>query len=408
LTGIWKFNSDLFDPSTILRMSKNFELLLSNIVASPEATLEDLIAKVNEAEKLREAADKNERRQAKLKKLGTVKRRTIDLGEVKLVETSQFSPDQPLPLVFQPTSPDIDPLAWAHARRSHIQQQLTTHGGLLFRRFPLPSTAHFEQFASALCPTLFGDYGDLPRASASGKVYGSTPYPPDQAILFHNESSHLERWPMKIFFYCVQPARRGGTTPITDCRKVWRLLAPEVRERLQREGLIYVRNYAPGLDVSWQDFFRTTERAEVEVRLRAAGVEWEWTGGGEGLRVRQRSQAAARHPQTGEEVFFNQVQLHHVSSLAGEVRRSLEEVFDEEELPRNVYYGSGARIEEEVMAEVGRAYEAAAVDFEWERADVVLLDNMLVAHGRRAYEGERKIVVAMGEMVESREIVTRW
>ena len=408
LTGIWKFNSDLFDPSTILRMSKNFELLLSGIAANPEATLEDLIEKVNEAEKLREAADKNERRQAKLKKLGTVKRRTIDLGEVKLVETSQFSPDQPLPLVFQPTSSDLDPLAWVRSRRELLQQQLTTHGGLLFRRFPLPSTSHFEQFAAALCPSLFGDYGDLPRASSSGKVYGSTPYPPDQAILFHNESSHLERWPMKIFFYCVQPAQRGGTTPITDCRKVWQLLAPEVRERLRREGLIYVRNYAPGLDVSWQDFFRTTERAEVEAKLRAAGVEWEWTGGGEGLRVRQRSQAAARHPQTGEEVFFNQIQLHHVSSLAGEVRRSLEEVFGEEELPRNVYYGSGARIEEEVMAEVGRAYEAAAVDFTWERGDVVMLDNMLVAHGRRAYEGERKIVVAMGEMVESREIVTRW
>jgi amino acid adenylation domain-containing protein len=409
LTGIWKFNSDLFDPSTILRMSKNFESLLSGIVANREATLEELIEKVNEAEKLREAADKNERRQAKLKKLGTVKRRTIDLGEVKLVETSQFSPDQPLPLVCQPSSPDLDPLAWARARRPFIQQQLATHGGLLFRRFPLPSTSHFEQFASALCPSLFGDYGDLPRASSSsGKVYGSTPYPPDQAILFHNESSHLERWPMKIFFYCVQPARRGGTTPITDCRKVWRLLAPEVRERLRREGLIYVRNYAPGLDVSWQDFFRTTERGEVEARLRAAGVEWEWTGGGEGLRVRQRSQAAARHPQTGEEVFFNQIQLHHVSSLAGEVRRSLEEVFGEEELPRNVYYGSGERIEEEVMAEVGRAYEAAAVDFEWEQGDVVMLDNMLVAHGRRAYEGERKIVVAMGEMVESKDIETRW
>jgi alpha-ketoglutarate-dependent taurine dioxygenase len=408
LTGIWKFNSDLFDPSTIVRMSKNFELLLSSITANPEATLEELIEKVNEAEKLREAADKNERRQAKLKKLGTVKRRTIDLGEVKLVETSQFSPDQPLPLVFQPTSPDIDPLAWARSRRPFIQQQLVAHGGLLFRRFPLPSAAHFEQFASALCPSLFGDYGDLPRASSSGKVYGSTPYPPDQAILFHNESSHLERWPMKIFFYCVQPAQRGGTTPIADCRRVWQLLAREVRERLRREGLIYVRNYAPGLDVSWQDFFRTRERAEVEARLRAAGVEWEWTWGGEGLRVRQRSQAAARHPLTGEEVFFNQMQLHHVSSLGGEVRRSLEEVFGEEELPRNVYYGSGERIEEEVMAEVGRAYEAVAVDFAWERGDVVMLDNMLVAHGRRAYEGERKVVVAMGEMVESAEVETRW
>jgi amino acid adenylation domain-containing protein/non-ribosomal peptide synthase protein (TIGR01720 family) len=402
------YDRRLFEATAITRILKHVELLLTGLVAQPDATLDTLLETLNVHDREQQALAQQKRQESRLKRFAKVAPKAIDLGEVKLVETSQLSPDQPLPLVCQPTSPDLDPLAWARARRPFIQQQLATHGGLLFRRFPLPSTSHFEQFASALCPSLFGDYGDLPRASSSGKVYGSTPYPPDQAILFHNESSHLERWPMKIFFYCVQPARRGGTTPITDCRKVWRLLAPEVRERLRREGLIYVRNYAPGLDVSWQDFFRTTERGEVEARLRAAGVEWEWTGGGEGLRVRQRSQAAARHPQTGEEVFFNQIQLHHVSSLAGEVRRSLEEVFGEEELPRNVYYGSGERIEEEVMAEVGRAYEAAAVDFEWERGDVVMLDNMLVAHGRRAYEGERKIVVAMGEMVESKDIETRW
>ncbi len=213
---------------------------------------------------------------------------------------------------------------------------------------------------------------------------------------------------MKIFFYCVRPPERGGTTPLADCRRVWRLLSPPLRERLRREGLIYVRNYAPGLDVSWQDFFRTREPSEVEARLAAAGAEWEWRAGGEGLRVRQRSQAAARHPLTGEEVFFNQMQLHHVSSLRAEVRRSLEEMFGEEEMPRNVYYGDGGRIEEEVMEEVGRAYEAAAVDVGWERGDVVMLDNMLVAHGRRAYEGERKVVVAMGEMVEGGEVETRW
>jgi amino acid adenylation domain-containing protein len=408
LTGIWKFNSDLFDPSTIARMSKNFELLLSHIVVNPDATLEELIEKVDEAEKLRQTADKNKRRMDKVKKMATVKRRTIDLEEMKLVETSQLSPHQPLPLLFEPSSSDLDPLAWVRAHTSLIQQQLSAHGGLLFRRFPLPSISHFEQFAASLCPTLFGDYGDLPRASSGGKVYGSTPYPPDQPILFHNESSHLERWPMNIFFYCVQPPTSGGSTPLADCRRVWQLLSPSLRERLRRTGLIYVRNYAPGLDVSWQHFFRTQERTEVEARLKAAGAEWEWRMGGEGLRVRQRSQAAARHPRTGEEVFFNQMQLHHVSSLRGEVRRSLEEVFGEEEMPRNVYYGDGERIGEEEMEEVGRAYEEAAVDFVWERGDVVMLDNMLVAHGRRVYEGERKVVVAMGEMVESQAIQTQW
>jgi alpha-ketoglutarate-dependent taurine dioxygenase len=37
----------------------------------------------------------------------------------------------------------------------------------------------------------------------------------------------------------------------------------------------------------------------------------------------------------------------------------------------------------------------------WEAGDILLLDNMLVAHGRRAFTGPRQIVVAMAEP-------TRW
>jgi amino acid adenylation domain-containing protein/non-ribosomal peptide synthase protein (TIGR01720 family) len=402
------YDQRLFEAATITRILKHVELLLIGLVEQPDATLNTLMETLNVNDREQQALAQQKRQESRLKRFAKVAPKPIDLGEMKLVETSQLSPHQPLPLLFEPSSSDLDPLAWVRAHQSLIQQQLSTHGGLLFRRFPLPSISHFEQFAASLCPTLFGDYGDLPRASSGGKVYGSTPYPPDQPILFHNESSHLERWPMNIFFYCVQPPASGGSTPLADCRRVWQLLSPSLRERLRRTGLIYVRNYAPGLDVSWQDFFRTQERTEVEARLKAAGAEWEWRMGGEGLRVRQRSQAAARHPRTGEEVFFNQMQLHHVSSLRGEVRRSLEEVFGEEEMPRNVYYGDGERIGEAEMEEVGRAYEEAAVDFVWERGDVVMLDNMLVAHGRRAYEGERKVVVAMGEMVESQAIQTRW
>jgi len=32
------------------------------------------------------------------------------------------------------------------------------------------------------------------------------------------------------------------------------------------------------------------------------------------------------------------------------------------------------------------------------QGDIMMLDNMLAAHGRNPYEGERKIVVALGEM----------
>src|SRR5262249_55630173 len=134
----------------------------------------------------------------------------------------------------------------------------------LFRGFLVDSVQEFEEFASTVCDELFADYGDLPREQLGGKVYGSTPYPSDETILFHNESSHMHQWPMLIWFYCVKAAEQGGESPILDCRRVYQLMDPKLRERFEQKGLLYLRNFTAGLDVRWQDFFGTSEKSHVE------------------------------------------------------------------------------------------------------------------------------------------------
>ena len=44
------------------------------------------------------------------------------------------------------------------------------------------------------------------------------------------------------------------------------------------------------------------------------------------------------------------------------------------------------------------------VSFYSEKGDILMLDNMLSAHGRSPYTGQRKIVVAMGDMIHSNNI----
>jgi len=248
---------------------------------------------------------------------------------------------------------------------------------------------------------LFGDYGDLPREEEGGKVYASTPYPPEERILFHNESSHMHRWPMLIWFYCVKAAERGGETAIVDCRQVYQQLDPNIRDRFERQGLMYVRNFTDKLDVSWQSFFQTDNRAEVEEYCRRAAIDFEWTENG--LRIRQLSPAVVAHPQTGEMVFFNQIQLHHISCLPATVQDSLRSMLDEKDFPRNVYYGDGSSIEDSVVEAVRNLYDRLAISFRWQERDVLMLNNMLVAHSRNAFSGSRKIVVALGSMVNQRD-----
>ena len=102
--------------------------------------------------------------------------------------------------------------------------------------------------------------------------------------------------------------------------------------------------------------------------------------------------------------FFNQVQLHHLHCLDPDVRASLLSIFKKQDLPRNVFFGDGTPIEDSVMDHVGEVYERNAVRFQWQRGDLVSLDNMLVAHARDPYVGPRKIVVALGDMVDGNEI----
>ncbi len=212
----------------------------------------------------------------------------------------------------------------------------------------------------------------------------------------HNEMSYSRSWPMRIWFLCAQAAPEGGETPIADSRRVFERIRPEVRERFARLGVLYVRNYGGGLDLAWQDVFQTDDRAAVESFCRENGIEIQWREG-DRLRTRQVCQAVAAHPVTGAPLWFNQAHLFHVSSLAPAIREHLLAAVSPEDLPRNTFYGDGSPIEDETLDHIREVYERERVLFPWQDGDILLLDNMLTAHGRAPFSGPRKVLVGMAE-----------
>ena len=82
-------------------------------------------------------------------------------------------------------------------------------------------------------------------------------------------------------------------------------------------------------------------------------------------------------------------------------------MFAPDDLPRNVVFGDGTPITEDEIAEVGLAFDKAVVDAPWQKGDIMMLNNMLVAHGRRPFKGKRKIVVAMADMWRTEDVRSR-
>jgi alpha-ketoglutarate-dependent taurine dioxygenase len=322
-------------------------------------------------------------------------RRPIDLSRLDAVEERS---DPGAPPCLRAAADGLDLAGWAAAHRGRIDAALAVGGAMLFRGFAVAEVADFERAAEALCFDLYAGYGDLPRERLGGRIYGSTPYPPDRPILFHNEGSHTGQWPGRIVFCCRVAPARGGATPTADGRRVWAALSPATRRLFSERALRYTRNFTPGLDVDWKDFFRTDAKAAVEERCRAEGIDVEWRPGG-GLRTREVRPAVLRRG--GAPVFFNQMLLHHPACLPPDVREALASLGPQEDFPRHVAFGDGSPIPEGVVEEVARALETSAVEAPWEKGDVLLVDNVLAAHGRRAFAGERKIVVAMGAMETS-------
>jgi len=323
------------------------------------------------------------------------RRRQAPMSAQEIVTEQPLFPDGALPRLVQPALDGVDFVAWVAKNRPLLEEKLHQDGGILFRGFDVSSVEKFEEVITASCgPALRYTERSSPRHEVKGNVYTSTDYPPAYKIFLHNENSYARTWPLKLLFCCITPAAEGGETPIANTRRVYDRIPARIRDRFIEKKVMYVRNFSPGLGLPWATVFQTTDRAEVEAYCQKAGYETKWLDE-DRLRTRRVGQVVARHPKTGEMSWFNHATFFHVSTLEPAVREALLAQFKEDELPNNTYYGDGTPIETSIMDELRAVYDQETVSFPWKKGDVLMLDNMITAHGRSSFRGERKILAGM-------------
>lgn len=383
------YDKGLFRKATAEQFIDDFRSMTATLLEDAGANIASL---VNDLRSAQAEQKKKAKSRSSLESFLKVKKKTVNPAERTLVKISVGNEAQGYPLVVKPGIDGLLLTGWLKENEAFIAEQLRKTGALLFRGFGIHSIDAFEEVSLALGKEQL-PYMDQssPRSLVSEKIYTSTDYPADQQINMHNELSYSRDWPMRIIFFCLKAPATGGETPIADSRKVLAHISQATKEKFAAKGIKYVRNLVGGLGLSWQDVYQTKDKAVAEEYCRRNEIDFEWINDNH-LRISWVKPAIVDHPYTGEQIWFNHGFFFNAFNLPAEVRMGID---DPAHFPSDTFYGDGSPIAAEVIEELRSAFEQAKVYYPWEKGDVLLLDNMLMSHGRSSFTGERKVLVSM-------------
>lgn len=270
-----------------------------------------------------------------------------------------------------------------------LRQLLREHGAILLRGFALDGgAADMGACARDLGAAPYGYVGgNSPRTRVLQDVHTSTEYPASETISLHNEMSYLPHWPRRLLFFCQTPAGHGGQTSLASGVDVLRSMPEDIVQQLRTRRICYLRHFDPALKLgkSWQQTYQTSDRDELDTILRAQHSSGSWTADGK-LTVHTVCDAFTRHPDSGAEVWFNQIEQWHPSALHPKLRA----LFSARAmLAHDCRFGDGGAMNDAFLARIRHALDQNKLLFDWQKNDLLLIDNVLMMHGREAYTGAR-------------------
>ena len=322
---------------------------------------------------------------------------TIEVSEAAVPGQRQDQ-ESTFPVVFVCTTSDAklaDATAWVAANKDQLVQRAAEAGALLFRGFPVATDQDFDAFLTAFGLPNFR-YEDClsnaVRVVRTERVFTANEAPPEVNIFLHHEMAQTPIYPSRLFFFCEKAADQGGATPL--CRSD--VLFAQMKQQLpqfaadcEAKGLKYshtmpaANDAASGMGRSWQSTLRAETKEQAEERLRKLGYTWEWQEDG-CLKVTTPVLPAVRDLPDGRQVFFNQL----IAAFNGWK--------DSRNDPsKSITFGDGSPLNPETMRQVIEMAEAITFDTPWQTGDVALVDNYVAMHGRRTFQGTRRVLASL-------------
>ncbi|MGI9585806.1 MAG: amino acid adenylation domain-containing protein, partial [Acidimicrobiia bacterium] len=292
---------------------------------------------------------------------------------------------------------------WVSDNRESLLDLVIEYGSVLVRGLELADPTEVGVLASGLVDNVMQPTEAFaPREALPGATFSSSAWPANQQMCMHHELSYRLETPGLMMFACLVVPTEGGGIPLAEAARVLDGLPDDLVDRLDKEGWMLTRSYNNDVGLSFAEAFGTEKRAEVEKYCRANAIEFEWQPDG-GLRTRQHRRAIVRHPASGERCWFNQVAFLSEWTMNPEVRDFLVDLYGEDGLPFNTRFGNGDPIDGDTVQLINEVYDANTMRQPLSSGDVLLVDNIRMAHSREPFEGDRQVIVAMGEPVRFAE-----
>jgi alpha-ketoglutarate-dependent taurine dioxygenase len=285
---------------------------------------------------------------------------------------------------------------WAARHAAGWLAELPRQGALLVRGLPLGTPADVAVLRDRMlgAPVHPGE-AFAGREHLTGGVYSTIRWPADRVLCPYHEESYTTVPPGVVLLACLAAPADGGETLLSDARQVLAALPAGLVARFRRHGWRMTRTFHDRFGISWQDAFGTADRDELSVRLARDGITARWEPDGTLHTIRLRA-AVVAHPVTGDECWFNQSGFLNAWGLDPAEREIMLATFGPGRLPVDTSCGDGSPLTPADVETIEAAYGQTAVGHRWVPGDLLLVDNVTMANGRRPYAGRRRVVVAFG------------